>query len=312
MFSLSRKLNGYYSWEIMNPDGSVAAKSREKNNLILNQGLDYLSVYYFANCFRYCAIGVGMSPPLLTDTGLLSEIKRVGVIHSATHFLSTNIFNIRASWDFSPETESVYYGEIGWSPESAPGNNLFSKTQMIDQNGNVGPLAVGRLQYLRVTYTLQITFTPASLTSYAPPISNWTTNGNASCQYLGLVGLDSTGANIFRDIARDAGEPSNNQIDIFISTDRTTPSGLGTGANYGVFSYPQRAVVFPYVSGSYMKNFYATYGRNSGVSGISSIGCGLTGFAATRPIYAHLMDSAQIKVADYELGVYFTTQWGRI
>jgi len=311
MISSSKKISGYFSYEIVNYDGSVVFASKEKNNLILNQGLDYLSVYYFANCFRYCAIGLGSLPPLLTDIGLASEAKRVGVIHSATSFLSVDTFSIRASWDFSPETETVYYGEIGWSPESAPGNNLFSKTQMIDQNGSVGPLAVGRLQYLRVTYTLQIYFSPASLTSYTPSILNWVTNGNASCQYLGLATLDPTGAIAFRDMARDAGEPSVNQIDIFISTGQATPSGLGTGANYSIFSYPQRATVAPYISGTYVKNFYANYGRNSGVSGISSIGCGLTGFAETIPIYAHLMDSAQTKASDYELGVFFSTQWGR-
>jgi hypothetical protein len=169
---------------------------------------------------------------------------------------------------------------------------------------------VNRLQFLRVTYTLAITFSPAILTSNVPSIAGWTTDGNASCQYIGLNNINSTGGSGFADIARDASEPYNTLIDIFISSGTQTPSGLGTGASY-TNSWSQRATPIPYVSGTYTKNFYAIFGRNSGVGSFSTIGCGLTGFAPSRSIYAHLMNSPQIKAADYELGVYFSYQWGR-
>jgi hypothetical protein len=310
MFIQKQLLKGCYSWEIINPDGSIAAKSKEKNNLILNQGLDYVSSRSFADCFLYCAIGYGNVAPLLTDTGLLNEVKRSGTIQSSLSSVGTNSYNIKRVFDFSPETETVFYGEIGWSPEESAGNNLFSRTQMVDQNGNVGPLAVNRLQFLRVTYTLSITFSPASLTVNTPSIVGWTTDGNASCQYIGLNNVNLTGGSGFADIARDAAEPSNSIIDIFIASGTQTPSGLGTGASY-TNSWSQRAILIPYVSGSYTKNFYAIFGRNSGVGTFSTIGCGLTGFAPSRPIYAHVMNSPQTKAADYELGVYFTYQWGR-
>ena len=311
MFNRQYQLKGYYSWEIINPDGSVAAKSKDKNNLILNQGLDYVATRSFADCFLYCAIGYGSVAPLLTDTGLLNEAKRSGTINSATSFISSNSYNIRRVFDFTPETETVFYGELGWSPIESNGNNLFSRALMVDQNGNVGPLAVNRLQFLRVTYTLVITFSPSSLTAYTPSITGWTTNGNASCQYIGLNTVDSVGASGFVDIARDAAEPSNNLIDIFIASGTQTPSGLGTGASY-TNAWSQRATIIPYVSGTYTKKFYAIFGRNSGVGDFSTIGCGLTGFAPSRPIYAHVMNSPQNKSSNYEVGVYFSYQWGRV
>lgn len=310
MFIKKQLLNGYYSWEVINPDGSVAAKSKDKNNLILNQGLDYVSSRSFADCFLYCAIGTNNIAPLLTDTGLGNEIKRSGIIQSATAFVSANSYNIRRVFDFTPETETIFYGELGWSPLETAGNNLFSRAQMIDQNGNIGSIAVNRLQFLRVTYTLVVTFSPGLLTANSPLIGGWTTLGNASCQYVGLNSVNSTGGSGFADIARDAAEPSNSLIDIFIASGTQTPSGLGTGASY-TNAWSQRATFIPYVSGTYTKNFYAIFGRNSGVGNFYTIGCGLTGFAPSRPIYAHVMNSPQNKASNYELGVYFSYQWGR-
>lgn len=310
MFNLTQKLKGYYSWEIINSDGSVASKSKEKNNLILNQGLDYISSRSFADCFLYCAIGTSNIAPLLADTGLGNESKRSGVIQSATSFISSNTYNIRRVFDFTPETQTVFYGELGWSPIEVSGNNLFSKALMVDQNGNVGPISVNRLQFLRVTYTLVVTFNPGVLTANSPAIGGWTTLGNASCQYVGLNTVNSTGGSGFADIAQDAAEPSNTLIDIFIASGTQTPSGLGTGASY-INAWSQRATLIPYVSGTYTKNFYAVFGRNSGVGDFSTIGCGLTGFAPSRPIYAHVMNSPQNKASNFELGVFFSYQWGR-
>lgn len=310
MFNFKQSIKGYYSWEIINPDGSIAGRSKEENNLILNQGLDFVASRSFSDCFVFCAIGFGSTPPLLADTGLTNEAKRTSLLQSATSFILSNSYNIRRVFDFTPETETVFYGELGWSPFGTVGNNLFSRAQMVDQNGNIGPIKVDRLQFLRVTYTLVITFNPGFLTANAPLIAGWTTDGNASCQYIGLNTVGSTGQSGFADLARDASEPFNNQIDIFIASGTQTPSGLGTGAVY-TNAWSQRATFFPYVSGSYTKNFYAVFGRNSGVGNFSTIGCGLTGSAPSRPIYAHVMNTPQTKASNYELGVYFSYQWGR-
>lgn len=307
---INQKIQGYYSWEIIDENGFVISKSPDKNNLILNQGLDYISSRSFADCFLYCAIGFGSSAPLLENTSLANETKRTGTIQSASSFVSAGSYNIRRVFDFSQETETVFYGELGWSPFGSPGNNLFSMALMVDQNGNVGPIKVDRLQFLRVTYTLSISFSPSSLTFNAPLIGTWTTNGFASCQYIGLNNVNSTGGSGFADLAQDAAEPFNNQIDIFIASGTQTPSGLGTGAVY-TNAWSQRATMIPYVSGTYTKNFYAIFGRNTGVGNFSTIGCGLTGSAPSRPIYAHVMNSPQNKASNFELGVFFSYQWGR-
>jgi hypothetical protein len=133
----------------------------------------------------------------------------------------------------------------------------------------------------------------------------------ASSQLVGLVSVDPTGAYTFFDSARNAAEPSNNLVDIFISTGRQIPSGFGFSADYSVGGSPQRAIVLPYISGSYTKTFYASFGRESGVGPISVIGCGLTGSSTQNSIFAHLINTPQEKASNFILEVYFTYQWGR-
>jgi hypothetical protein len=311
MKHLDQKLNGYYSWELFSSDGLLLSKSPVKNNLILNQGLDFPSSFYFADCFKYCCLGLGTQAPLQSDTSLSNEVKRTSNLSSSSYFIEGNTVNIRRAFDFPIETETVTYGEIGWSPYESAGANLFSKTQMVAADGSVGSLIANKLQYVRVNYTLQITPLLVTASSFNPSINGWSAAGLASNQLIGLVGLAGTGENTFIDSAQDMAEPFKNSIDIFISTGRAIPSGYGTGANYLIGAYPQRALISSYVSGSYQKNFTATIGRNSGASDISTIGCGLTGSSAVNPIFAHLMNSPQSKQSDYELNIYFNQSWGR-
>jgi len=315
MISKNYKLNGFYSWQIINTDGSIASKSKEKNNLILTQGLEFPSVYLFADCFTSCCVGLGTQAPLLSDVGLQSEHKRTNTYYNGANacrsYVSSGTFNIQRTFDFSVETETIYYGEIGWSPENTPGNNLFSKSLMVDSFGNVGPIAVNRNQFLRVIYTLSISFTPSTLTPSVPAISNWTTNGNSIAQLVGLYGVNSSGTTAVFDSGYQTSEPKNNILDIFISTGLQTISGFGNSANYTAGSYPQRATSYPYISGTLTKIYSASFSRASGTGYMNTLGIGLSGRAPANATFIHRLDSPQTKLTDYQLDLYFQYTWGQ-
>jgi len=315
MISKNYKLSGFFSWSIINQDGSIASKSPLKNNLILNQGLDFPSVYYFADCFTYCAIGFGTTPPLLTDTGLVSEQKRSNIYYTENNgcrsYIDGDSFYMQRTFDFTPETQRTLYGEIGWSPESSPGNNLFSKSIMIDSFGNPGPIVVERNQFLRAIYTLQVTFNPASSTITLPSIVGWTTNGNSATQLIGLYGISTTGGSTIYDSGLRASEPRNDVVDIFISTGLQAISAFGNSGNYIIGTWPQRVTAQPYVSGTYTKIYHANYSRASGTGFISTLGIGSSGGGPTSTTFVHRLDAPQFKASDYELNLYFNYTWSQ-
>lgn len=315
MINKNYKLNGSFSWRIINADGSIASKSKPKNNLILNQGLDFPSVYYFSDCFASCAIGFGTVLPLLTDTGLASEQKRSNTYYTASNgcrsYVDGDSFNIQRTFDFTPETERTLYGEVGWSPESTAGNNLFSKSIMIDEFGNPGPITVNLNQFLRVIYTLKITFDPSNLEIFSPSINGWTAIGNAATQLIGLYGVNSSGISSVYDSGYQASEPVTNTVDAFISTGSQTISSFGSSGNYLLGSWPQRLTADPYVSGSYTKTYSASYSRATGTGFISTLGIGSSGRAATSTTFVHRLDTPQFKATDYELNLHFNYVWSQ-
>jgi hypothetical protein len=312
MISNNFQLHGFFSWQIINVDGSVASKSKEKNNLILNQGLEYPSIYYFADCFKYCCIGAGNQSPLLTDTGLFQEVKRTGNYYTGTNacraYKDSDSFYIQRTFDFTSETQTVLYGEIGWSPIGTSGDNLFSKSIMVDSNGNPGMVQVNANQFMRVIYTLKITFSPINAV-YIPNISGWTTDGVASAQLIGMYGVNSRGVTVFFDSGRETNEPKNNILDIFVSTGRQTVSGFGGSADYRVGASPQRATAYGYESGSLTKIYTASFGRASGTGNISTIGVGVSGNAPLYSTFVHRLNTAQNKGNSYELNLYFQYTW---
>lgn len=57
---LETTIGGMVKLFVDNPDGSVAYESQWIKNLILDQGLDRLASVYYADLFKYCAVGTGI------------------------------------------------------------------------------------------------------------------------------------------------------------------------------------------------------------------------------------------------------------
>lgn len=128
------------------------------------------------------------------QTGLDTEVKRTNTYPSYTYtdgrgasaswgVAATGVLTLRRTYDFSAETGSVNYTEIGISPVATVASNLFARILL------AGTVAVTSGQQLRITYELAITCTgydrPAQvLTSstgwpYTYNISSITGSGSA-------------------------------------------------------------------------------------------------------------------------------------
>lgn len=155
------------------PVGNVALDRPEANNLILDQGLDYLGagVTHWGSIGTYCVLGSGTSTPSTSQTGLDSEIVRtsntIDIGTFTTDTVGTRTRAIRRTYDFPAETSGKNYAELGLSHSGTATNNLSTRA-LIDG----GTVAVATGQQARVVYIVSITLganavmTPASSTGW--------------------------------------------------------------------------------------------------------------------------------------------------
>jgi len=82
------KIRGFYRVQLVNPDGSVAGDSGEKENLITNAGFRYYLAYLLGAIagsiqVSYMALGSGGTPNA-TDTTLGGEVVRRAAVTAAS------------------------------------------------------------------------------------------------------------------------------------------------------------------------------------------------------------------------------------
>lgn len=316
MLNYSYGLRGFYSWEEIDPiDGKILRKSPEKNNLILNQGIDYIAINTFIANIGYCAIGTSFTPPLLTDTGLGSEINRTNLLDTqdrtiAATTLNGNIYSLIKVFKFVASKDYYSVGELGWSPSAIAGNNLFSKVQMVDQGGTPGIVTITAGTYLRVKYTLQITITPNSSVAGSSNIVGWnSSNGHYSIQYIGLQGINSDGNLINFDAGQTCNEPSAIST-VFLNTDSTALSAFGSAVARTGTTYSKVGSL------NYIGNGFLTKigGFSKGDANSSSIACAGIG-PVTNPEqnsgFAFVFNTNQNKDNNNLLKIIFTYSWSR-
>ncbi len=229
--SIKHTIKGTVSWKIQK-DGNTLRESGKYNNLILNQGLNYVAAYSFADCFNYCAVGSVGIAPVKTDTGLGSEVKRTNnysvsaLSNGAT--LTNNILTLFRTFSFSAEVVPVTYREVGFSPISTSGNNLFSKALLKDSAGNPLSVLIGIGETLSIRYELSIEIFDATRLIPNGIDGHSNSRGYARIQKVGLKGIDTTtGATNNYDDTNGANEPSV-QSTIFVSTNGSPPEPFGS------------------------------------------------------------------------------------
>lgn len=229
--NLNYQLHGSFDWSIIDETDTVVS-SGNRNNLILNQGIDYCFQRSFAENISACALSSLYVTPLKTDTYLQGEFVRTTQVqtNALLNRTSTSVSPGSAGGGFTYPVATVTHtktfrfprfsvrtviGSIGISYSSVSGANLFAKSLI-----GPAPIAVDAGKYLQLNYSLGITFpsTYNEVISVSQPGYNtlgylgyfnapgiqvdsslsgqsgaWNSYGWNGAQLVGLMGINSNG-----------------------------------------------------------------------------------------------------------------------
>lgn len=246
-----------------------------KNNLILDQGLNYIASYPFADCFLYCNVGDSGYAPTVGQSGLGNELIRITYATGSNYNgadLSGDSLYLYRTFEFPEETGDRYYCEAGFSPFSGSGNNLFSRV-LLTGNGMVG-VTVPSGDGLRVKYRLRVQLTD-SPQSISPPINGSNVNASYANQKVGLMGINSDGDTVFFDSANGCNEPSL-KSKIFLTDDNPSFAALGS-SNPVTSTIAKTSASQAYVVDSHIINKAAFFFYNEIPSGFKCVILGSSG-----------------------------------
>ncbi len=260
-------LRGTLSWKI-EKDGKVLRESSTYNNLILNQGLDFIASYPFADCFLYCVVGSTGNAPVRTDTGLGNEIKRTNNYslsgNSNGTQLVNNVYTIFRTFTFVADVVPYVYREVGFSPIGIAGNNLFSKALIKDSSGVPVEVSVNIGETLTVRYELSIEIFDATLSL---------SSGHLRFQKIGLKAIsDVNGSTINYDDTNGCNEPSI-QANLFLSSSSAAPEPFGSCADRSPAT-SKTGSLSNYVTGAYNRKKGALFKTSELPSSWRSVGVG--------------------------------------
>lgn len=291
----------------------VESRTPKKKNLILNQGLDFLAIRSFVENVSSCAVSASTVAPLFTDTGLISEFDRTSLVDtsitpSAITTLVGNIYSFTRVFKFDTAVNPAIYGTIGWSYSTVAGNNLFSKSLILNTAGVPGAILVPQGKYLRVYYTINITLNPSSSVNGNSNIVGLPSSdgGNYGLQLIGLKQVTSLNTISFWDAGNDCNELYSS-AEIFVGTSAAALAAFGSsanrsgGTNYTVLSSTQYQG-----SGSGITKKQATFGKSQAVNTLASFGIGVVGSSPTNSGFAYVFTNIQAKASNFGLNPIFT------
>lgn len=257
------------------------------------------------------------------QTQLTTQLKRTSTYLTSAPYcqstLTSNVYKNRRTYDFTAEVGTVNYTEValGWSNTGS--TTIFSRILL------ASPVAVGAGQQFRVTYEMQLTLLPASASAATAIINGWpvapalTTDGDQAIQYIGLSQVtSSSGSTGFYDNGRTANEPAEGtNIGIFLATNATAPSSLGSAVNRTTGAEVVSATKASYIAGSYYIDKTATFPVGSGNgSAWRSMGFGPYSAGFYHPYSGTSMvfvfDEAQTKLNTHTLTLTWRFSWSRV
>lgn len=288
---------------LKSPVGSVALDRPESDNLILNQGLDYLGAgtTNWGSMSTYCVLGSGTTAPAFTDTGLVSEIRRTNNLlptgTSTTDDVPTRTRTLQRTYDFPAETSGNNYAELGLSHTATVGNNLSTRA-LIDG----GTVAVATGQQARVVYKVIVTLganavmTPTSSTGWTAGLQGT----SAHCTFNGLPSISS-----FGDVT--TGIDPESKLALCAST--TIPT-LGTAFTPGTTSQSSTSGLNTYTAGTYKRTRWAQWALAGGVGTWRSLMVS-TSTSAKNYAWCFVFDNSQTKDNEHVLTVTWSITYGR-
>lgn len=126
------------------------------DNLITNQGLDYLGAITSSPIYQYCKVGSGSVTPAFTDVGLVSPLATKDISAITHGFTTVAPFYSwkRMEYLFSPgnATGNISEISIGWDSNNV---SAFSRA-LITEEGNPITLTILEDDFLTVYYELRL------------------------------------------------------------------------------------------------------------------------------------------------------------
>src|SRR5579885_497216 len=251
----------------------------------------------------------------VNNTGLISESKRTSTLASdvganGTSF-SVDTISYQRTFIFSAETGAVTYHEIGWSPVSSAGANLFG----MDIIPGVGDSLVTGQQY-KVEVVLSLKLSPIAPTAVADFGNNgYVTAGNFTFEGLDIGSNDSSFGVLRSDNSGliDGGstmEPSATGMGkLQIATSTWTQGGVIAGPA----STPGAVAPSSYVRGSYTSGSFSRQATSQwDVSTANGTHYGIYVNAFASRCMSLKYTNPQTKDSSHVLTIIFQISWGRI
>lgn len=172
-------MKGWLEWRLIDRRGREV-RGGEGPNLILDQGLDEIAstqlltqegsvgapATYFP-LIRYAAVGTDSTAPDPSQTGLGTEVARTDATFQAETITrpSPGVYQFTRFIEFDYSVANGNLTEWGFSSSASAGSNLFNRALFTDSEGNPDTVTKTSAEKLRLTYTLEVSLTPASMTS---------------------------------------------------------------------------------------------------------------------------------------------------
>ncbi len=260
----------------------------EQHNLILGQAYDYIATHGLTFLVNYAVLSTGTDPITSSTTGLTGEFKRTnrdqtGATGTRTiNRISDGVYEVNIVREFlETEVAGRNITQWGFSPVSAPGNNLVVAESFRDGQGSPVVITPESDQRLRLIYTYRFSIGP---TVAVPSSINITGLGTFLGKYVltkssgGAFGtypdLVATEVAITGSVIDSGGGPTSSYQSVYLLSDRLPASYSDTsdGSGFSAYKWPG---LQPYVPGSKTrKTNQVTFLSNEGNGTIRTIGLG--------------------------------------
>lgn len=239
------------------------------------------------------------------QTGLTTEKARTGNLQTPNNTynfstMSGSVITHQRTFLFPAVGSGVTYTEIGWSPNSGAGANLFGR-DLIPGGGD--SLAAG--QQYQVQVQLLLTVGPASSTTAPSVITGWTAPGNCCLEYAAFAAVNGTAS--FNGNSQSA-EPSNSS-NLYAATATTALQAMSGTTPVSLSGLSQYAGANgSYVSKSFTQTRSVTMSTSQANGSINSVGISdSVGTSSFRVLFS----STQTKDNAHTLTIVFRFTWGR-
>lgn len=274
--------------------GGETVRSVSVDNMILNQGLDYLT--QFAGSYNFCRVGTSGAAVDPTQTGLIADF---GFSSPAGTHVNTNtgspsyIARATVTYTFAIGQVVGNVAEVG-AFRTSGANTAFSRALIVDSSGNPTVFPVLSDEQLQVTYILEFhpVLTDKSLTQVI----------GASTYSVTARPAIASSASFNQSAAPIQASSSASHISAF--TGSIGPiTGEPSGSSYNRTSYSESS----YVAGSWQRTLTITFGPSSFNGQIKSIRARFNLFAIQWEY-----DAPVAKTGAQTLVIPVTISWGRI